>query len=84
LAEVLTPLTEQVGLLTAKMNQQSQPQPQGEGMQQVYVPQQKSMVPGQTPQPVQAEATAGHHVSPVIGKPSPLTDIIRKSVGLHN
>lgn len=85
LAEVLGPITEQIGLLTAKMNQQTPAQPQGDSLQQVYVPQQKSVTtPAQVPQPVQAEGTGGHHVSPVIGKPSLLTDIIRKSVGLHN
>jgi len=83
LAEVLTPLAEQVGLLTAKMS--GQPATTADAPQQVFVPQQKSMVsPAQTPQPVQAGGNQGNHVSPVTGQPSPLTDSIRKSVGLHN
>jgi hypothetical protein len=85
LSDVLGPLTEQVGLLTAKMAQQEQtPATPAEGMQQVHIPQQKSLgAPTQTPQLVQAEEN-GSHISPVLNKPSPLTDIIRKSVGLHN
>ena len=82
LADVLTPLTEQVGLLTAKINNQ-QAQPQPVTPQPVQVPQQKSMVmPAQSPQPVTPNGSQSHHVSPVTGQPSQLTDIIRKSVGL--
>lgn len=82
-AKALGPIAEQIGLLTAKMNQQAAPHPQsGQGLQEVYFPQQKSMGTGQAPQPVQVEG--GNRVSPVTGKPSPLTDIIRKSVGLNN
>jgi len=84
LADVLTPLTEQVGLLTAKMGTVETPQPQGvTPMHEVYVPQQKSMMASPvTPQPVQA--TPGMPVSPVTGQPSALTARIRKSVGLHS
>jgi len=84
LADVLTPLAEQVGLLTAKMGTAEAPQPQGvTQMHEVYVPQQKSMMaPAQTPQPVQP--VPGMPISPVTGKPSALTARIRKSVGLHS
>jgi len=84
LADVLTPLAEQVGLLTAKMGTSEAPQPQGViQMHEVYVPQQKSMMaPPTTPQPVQP--MPGLPISPVTGKPSSLTAKIRKSVGLHS
>jgi transcriptional regulator with XRE-family HTH domain len=84
LADVFTPLSEQVALLTAKMAQAETPQPQGvTPLQEVYVPQQKSMMaPPVTPQPVQP--MPGQPISPVTGKPSPLTARIRKSVGLHS
>jgi transcriptional regulator with XRE-family HTH domain len=84
LADVLTPLAEQVGLLTAKMGTAEAPQPQGvTQMHEVYVPQQKSMMaPAQTPQPVQP--VPGLPISPATGKPSALTARIRKSVGLHS
>lgn len=82
LADVLGPLTEQVGLLTAKMNQQEQPHPQsGAGLQQVFVPQQKSIAFGQQPQVVQS-GEGQYPVSPVTKRPSALTAQIRKSVGL--
>jgi transcriptional regulator with XRE-family HTH domain len=83
LADVLAPLAEQVGLLTAKMGNVETPQPQGvTQMHEVYVPQQKSMMaPAVTPQPVQPQP-GGMPVSPVTGKPSSLTAKIRKSVGL--
>jgi transcriptional regulator with XRE-family HTH domain/cation transport regulator ChaB len=84
LSDVLVPLTEQVGLLTAKMAQTETPGPQGvTQMHEVYVPQQKSMMaPVQTPQPVQP--MPGKPISPVTGKPSALTARIRKSVGLNS
>lgn len=84
LSDVLTPLTEQVGLLTAKMGQIEAPQSQGVAqMHEVYVPQQKSMMaPAITPQPVQPQP--GKPISPVTGQPSALTARIRKSVGLHS
>lgn len=81
LKEVLGPLTEQIGLLTAKMNLQAQGQPDNGGLQQVYVPQQKSMAPGQGQQP-QPVGQSELPVSPVTGKPSALTAQIRRSVGL--
>jgi transcriptional regulator with XRE-family HTH domain len=81
LSDVLGPLTEQIGLLNAKMAQQEQPQEAVQtGMIPVHVPQQKSMAMNQ-PQPVQTAQTGEHHISPVTGKPSPLTDRIRRSVG---
>ncbi len=83
MGNVLGPLTEQVGLLTAKMNQQEQPHPQsGAGLQQVYVPQQKSIAVGQTPQVVQQPGEGQMPVSPVTKKPSALTAQIRRSVGI--
>jgi hypothetical protein len=86
LSDVLGPLTEQVGLLTAKMAQQEQaPVAPAEGMQQVYVPQQKSLsMPAQTPQSVQAEGNGTLPISPITGKPSQLTAVINKTVGIHN
>lgn len=80
LADVLTPLAEQVGLLTAKMGNAEIPQPQGvTQLHEVYVPQQKSMMaPPTTPQPVQP--TPGMPISPITGKPSRLRDMVEKSV----
>jgi hypothetical protein len=82
LADVFTPLSEQVALLTAKMGNVATPQSQGVAqLHEVYVPQQKSMMaPAQTPQPVQTQP--GLPISPVTGKPSTLTAKVRKSVGL--
>ncbi|MHC4121785.1 MAG: hypothetical protein ACYSWO_30300, partial [Planctomycetota bacterium] len=84
LADVFTPLSEQVALLTAKMDKVETPQPQGvTQMHEVYVPQQKSMMaPPVAPQPVQP--MPGQPISPVTGQPSALTARIRKSVGLHS
>jgi hypothetical protein len=82
LADVLAPLAEQVGLLTAKMGNVETPQPQGvTKLHEVYVPQQKSMMaPPVTPQPVQP--APGSKISPITGKPSKLRDYIEKSVGM--
>jgi transcriptional regulator with XRE-family HTH domain/cation transport regulator ChaB len=84
LVDVLTPLTEQMALMTAKMGNPTATPPQPQGvtpLQEVYVPQQKSMMaPPVAPQPVQP--MPGMPVSPVTGKPSSLTAKIRKSVGL--
>jgi transcriptional regulator with XRE-family HTH domain/cation transport regulator ChaB len=83
LTDVLTPFTEQMALMTAKMGGSvATPQPQGvTPIQEVYVPQQKSMMaPIGTPQPVQP--APGMPISPVTGKPSSLTAKIRKSVGI--
>jgi transcriptional regulator with XRE-family HTH domain len=86
LTDILTPFTEQMALMTAKMNDGGNVAPQPHGVTQlheVYVPQQKSMMaPAQTPQPVQP--TTGLPTSPHTGKPSALTAKIRKSVGLHS
>lgn len=83
LVDVLTPLTEQMALMTAKMGNAATPQPQGVTQpHEVYVPQQKSMMaPIQTPQPVQPTGS-DLPISPVTGKPSTFTAKIRKSVGL--
>lgn len=78
--KAMAPLAEKLALLTAKMDQQGRPAQPGEQLQEVYVPQQKSFSAGHQPQPVQPNQ--GSAISPVLGKPSPLTDIIRKSVGL--
>jgi transcriptional regulator with XRE-family HTH domain/cation transport regulator ChaB len=87
MTDVLTSFTEQMALMTAKMGNGGNVAPQPQGVipvQEVYVPQQKSMMaPIQTPQPVQAQP-GGMPVSPVTGKPSALTARIRKSVGLHS
>lgn len=82
LAEVFTPLSEQVALLTAKMGSVETPQPQGvTQLHEVYVPQQKSMMaPPVTPQPIQA--ASGLRISPITGKPSRLRDMVEKSVGM--
>ncbi len=82
LVDVLGPLTEQMGLLTAKMGSVETPQPQGvTQLHEVYVPQQKSMMaPPVTPQPVQP--TPGLSISPITGKPSRLRDMVEKSVGM--
>lgn len=62
------PITEQLGLIVAKLNQQP-----------AQAPVQKSLMPGQV-------HLAGHSnempVSPITGKPSALTAMIRKSVGV--
>jgi transcriptional regulator with XRE-family HTH domain len=83
LGDDLKSLSEQVGLLAAKMEQMGQgnAEPIQTGMIPVHVPQQKSMAMNQ-PQPVQTGQPGEHHISPVLNKPSPLTDRIRKSVGL--
>jgi len=64
------PITEQLGLIVAKLNSQPQAQPV-----------QKSLMPGQV-------SVAGPSnqvpVSPVTGKPSALTAMIRKSVGVSS
>jgi len=75
----LSPLAEQIGLLTAKMNVGA---PAGQPEQPAAAPVQKS-VQMQGPVVNNGEPTVqgGHHVSPVIGKPSALTDYIRRSVG---
>lgn len=85
MSDALTPLAEQMALLTAKMgNPGNLPPQQIQGvteLHEVYVPQQKSMMaPSQPPQPVQAQS--GMPISPQTGKPSALTAKIRKSVGL--
>jgi transcriptional regulator with XRE-family HTH domain/cation transport regulator ChaB len=82
----MEPIAERLAILDAKVERQERPQGQI-GMQEVYVPQQKSMIPVQPVQPVQPMATpdaSGVPVSPVTGKPSELTAAIRKSVGLHS
>ena len=83
LTDVLTPFTEQMALMTAKMGSVETQQPQGVAqLHEVYVPQQKSMLsPTETPQPVLAQE-GGLPISPSTGKPSALTARIRKSVGL--
>jgi transcriptional regulator with XRE-family HTH domain len=86
LAEVFTPLSEQMALITAKMAQGETPlhQPQGvTQLHEVYVPQQKSMMAPMTiPQPVQPQS--GLPISKITGKPSKLRDMIEKSVGMHS
>lgn len=63
----IEPLMQEIGLMKAKLGQVQQPV--------LPVPQQKSFVPGQMlqEQPI---------VSPVTGKPSQLTEMIRRSVGI--
>ena len=69
----ISPLMDKVGLLEAKIGQQ-QPIVIGQ-------PQQKSF---QTVPQVLAEQQTGQHaISPVTGKPSSLTDMIRRSVGIQ-
>lgn len=69
LGAILQPLAEQIGLLNAKLGQ---PQPQ-------QVPQQKSFAPG-APLPQQGQPQ--FPTSPVTKQVSPLTAMIRRSVGI--
>jgi len=71
LAEALSPLTEQLGLLIAKLAQPTQAQPQ---MTLTAWPQQKSLAPGYQPQIVDD--------GPAKKIMSPLTAAIRRSVGI--
>lgn len=81
---VLGPLAEQVGLLTAKMNQMNTPASTDQPLQQVYMPQQKSFVaPAIAPQPVTGQNDKGLPISPHTGEPSALTAMVRKGVGIR-
>lgn len=69
LGAILQPLAEQISLLNAKLGQ---PQPQ-------QVPQQKSFAPGTAQMPIPGQQQR-LPVSPVTGKPSQLTAMVRRSV----
>lgn len=66
--DAFAPITEQLGLIVAKLNNQPQAQPV-----------QKSLMPGQVSVAGPSEQMP---VSPITGKPSSLTAMIRKSVGV--